>query len=419
MSEVIDTIHYLKDHAYQDIPLNYEEAYRLGEYALQSLREFKSLEKKMLQELKTAKRPELVVAEMQKYYEIQWKTITILSTLHDINLYRWHNNFAKNNHHGHRLPENAAEQIAGICAAVFNEDIKKSEYGFLFLPTKFKIEIMDNCGMGGDIIVTPNISTIAAFIAASKGITMCKHGSPANADKGRHGSSDFLSKICKINVMVEKEKMQECLEKFKFGYIEALDIRYKHIHLQTQEIAKLPHVNDIIGPITNPVHPDLLTKKALGVNHLINPKIVAQTYQILNERGITNLRRGVFYRGFADPEKNYGIDEISICKAGTQVAELKDGIITEYNLYAENFGVEPVNIEDIIPPHNKGEFSMEIFKGNIGGAPLKTILANAAILFYLADKSQDLKECYKMAEEEFESGRPHKLMLEIKEFLDH
>lgn len=385
---MIDQIkHFLKDHAYQNIPLSYEEAYALGEYAIEGC---------------------------NGDGLAQAQSIPVLCALHTKATYLWTPNDRAQEIHKHLLPRNAAEQIAGICAAIFDHDVKKSEQGFFDPDVPYAI---DNCGMGGDLIVTPNVSTVSAFIAAAAGIYMCKHGSPANADKGKYGSSDFISLICKINSLAPVSRLEDCIKQTRFAYTEALDTRYKRIHLQTHKVAKLPHMNDIIGPITNPLNPQKITKRVLGINHLISPKIVAEAFRILNEKGITNLKHGLFIRGFADENRYEGMDEASICPGGTIVAELKDGEIKEFDLKAEDFGLSPVSVDQIKPQGNKGEFSLKILKGEVKGPPLQMVLANSALLFYLAEKSRDWSECYKMAEEIHKSGEAYKTMLSVQKIL--
>ena len=383
---MIDIKHCVKDHGSRNTPLNFEEAYELGIHMLDGCRGNK-------------------LAQIQ--------SIATLSLLHTKATYSWYWTNQQSRVHKHRLSSNAAEQIAGICATIFKEDIAKSEFGFLQPKVPYA---MDNCGMGGDLIVTANVSTIAALIAAVAGIPMCKHGSPANADKGRHGSSDFIE-LCGINNFASKTEIENCVENLCFGYTEALDTRYKLIHLQTHEVAKLPHMNDIIGPITNPLDPKILRRRVLGLNHLIPPAIAAQAYQTLNERGVTFLEHGLFVRGFGDNGEDSGMDELSICKGGTQVAELKNGEIREYWLYAEDFGIRPMPESSISPPPgmSKGDFSLAILKREITGAPVQMIAANAALLFYLAERSQDLKECYRMAEEILLNGKAYQKMLAVQQ----
>lgn len=380
--------HFLKDHAYQNTPLTFEEAYSLGLYALEG-------------------------CSGNQLAQIQ--SIAVLSALHTRSTYAWQLNETAERHHGHRLPQSAAEQIAGICAAVFQNDIAVSEFGFLRPDVPYA---MDNCGMGGDLIVTANVSTIAALIASAAGIPMCKHGSPANADSGRHGSSDFVS-LLGISTYATRDEVERCVEIEGFGYTEALDVRYKRIHLQTHKVAMLPHMNDIIGPITNPLSAQLMTRRVLGVNHLVSPRVIAEAYQILNERGVTDLQHGIFVRGFADSCRYEGMDEVSICDGGTQVVELRNGAIYERNLNVCDFGLTPASPEEVSPPRgmSKGDFSLGILKGKITGAPLEMVLANAALLFYLAKRSQDLRECYTMAKAVHQSGGAHEKVVAVRERL--
>src|SRR3989338_10670894 len=93
--------HLLKDYAYQNIPLAFDEAYSLGLYALEG-------------------------CVGNQLAQIQ--SIVILSALHTRSTYAWQWSEAAERHHGDRLPQNAAEQIAGVCAAVFQNDIGISQF---------------------------------------------------------------------------------------------------------------------------------------------------------------------------------------------------------------------------------------------------------------------------------------------------
>lgn len=357
----------LKYYAYQNKPLNFVTAYLLGVFTLIPYKNY----------LQNVFDTEQELAEKQ--------SIALLCALHNKETYK---------------RPGAPEQIAGLCAAIFDYDIGMSPYGFL----EAEIDgVMDNCGMGGDLYRTPNISTIAALIAASDGITMCKHGSPGNTDST--GSSDFLES-CGVTLFASKELVQIGLEKYHFGYTDALDTSYKSIHVQTHRSAHLAHMNDIIGPITNPLHPRLMTRRVLGVNHLIEPQVVAEAYQLLNEQEITQVDHALFVRGFVDRERNGGIDEVSIFPGGTRVAELKNGKINTYHLHADDFGI-PVQ-EYSEPPQGKdgkAQFSRKILEGKVTGMPKDLVLANTAILYYLTHHLS-FDEGFRRAKDVLESGAP-------------
>lgn len=367
----------LKHHAYQNRPLDFDRAYLLGVFTLYPY-------KKSLADIFEV---EPSVAEKQ--------SIAILCSLHNKETYK---------------RNGASDQIAGIAAAVFDYDIGTSEYGFLEADILYA---MDNCGMGGDLYRTPNVSTTAALIAAADGIKICKHGSPGNTDST--GSSDFLE-YCGLNLLPERKTVKDSLLKFNFGYIDALDVRYKTVHMQTHRSAHLAHMNDVIGPITNPLNPNLMKKRVLGVNHLIDTSVVADAYRILNEKGVTNVEHGMFVRGFVDEGRNGGIDEVSIFKGGTSVAELVEGKVKCYDLYPEDFGLIPQKYFE--PPagkEGKAKFSKDILAGRISGAPRDLILANTAILQYLA-YGVDFENGFKMSRDLLESGRPIKNLENYIEF---
>lgn len=366
----------MKHKAYLDIPLWYDEAYELGCAAIAACAEN---------------------AEPQERIQ----TIAMLCSFHNRATYLHRGD-------GVETPESAAEQIAGLCAAIFREDIAKSEFGFVQPNVS---NVMDNCGMGGDLVTTANVSTIAALIAAAGGINMCKHGSPGNTD--RVGSSDFVE-LLGINAYMSKATAEQAVEQCHFGYTEALDTRFKHIHLQTHLYANLPHMNDIIGPITNPVDPSLMTRRVIGVNHLIEPQVVAEAYRILNQKGITNMQRLIAVRGYVEMGKSNGMDELSLCAGGSKIAMLENGVITERHIGSDYFGLESVAVEAISPPAGmkKGDFSIAILDGDIKGPALDMILANAALLFMLGQHLSP-RQAYEAARDTFASGDVAKVISEV------
>lgn len=383
-----DVKHGLKYHAYRNVPLSYAEAYALGCMVMDG-------------------------CDGDSLAQIQ--SLATLCALHNPATYAYSPSRNGGNGLCHDTPTSAADQIAGLAAAVFERDVAKSPSGFLQPNVPY---VMDNCGMGGDMVVTANVSTLAAFIAAAAGIPICKHGSPANADQGRHGSSDFIASLG-INTFAPRRQVEECVEREGFGYTEALDVGYKRIHLQTHEFGKLPHMNDIIGPMTSPVDPKLLTRRVLGVNHLMHPRVVAEAYQILNMRGITHMHHGMFVRGYADVSHEVGMDEVSICPGGTVVVELIDSELREYRVHAEDFGLAPVLPDTVSPPAgmSKGTFSTRILNGEERGSSVQMILANAALLFSLSGHATTLRQGYELAEETFHSGDVPKKVEAIRQRL--
>jgi len=362
----------LKNQGYQNVPLSYDQAYELGCLAISMCNDDADPQTRL-------------------------QTVTALSVFHNKATY------------AHR---DAPAQIAGICAAVFEEDIGKSPSGFINPDVPY---VMDNCGMGGDMIVTANVSTLAGLVGAAAGVNVCKHGSPANADNGRHGSSDFIE-LLGLNPYMSKELVERLILDHHFAYTEALDTQFKRIHLQTHLYAGIPHMNDLIGPITNPISPQLMTSRVIGVNHLLDPITVAKAYQILNDRGVTNMQNLIAVRGIAHPKTGEGMDELSTSEAGSIVAGLRDGeLVAGQRWQAHEFGVETAAIEELSPPQgmSKGDFSLAIMHGEIDGPALDMVLANAALLFMLVYKLSK-PVAYKAARDTFNVGRVPALVEKLK-----
>jgi anthranilate phosphoribosyltransferase len=139
----------------------------------------------------------------------------------------------------------------------------------------------------------------------------------------------------------------------------------------------------------------------------------------MNKRGVMKMEHALFIRGFTDDNHSCGMDEVSICSGGTQVAELINGSISNYFIFAGDFGIKPVSPESISPPRgmSKGEFSLKILQGEISGPPLQMILANTALLFRLAGEADDFCGGYQMAEEVFQSGQVMKTVEAVRDAL--
>ncbi|MCJ7429144.1 MAG: hypothetical protein MUP66_02015 [Candidatus Nanohaloarchaeota archaeon QJJ-5] len=356
----------LKEHGYQDEPLSFDDAYCLGAFTSYALGN-EDLDHVFETDRETA----------------MYQSITALSVLHDQELYS---------------KEDAHEQIAGINAAIFDYDIGPDAIVDPDVATA-----MDNCGMGGDMYRTPNVSTLAALTVAADDINMCKHGSPGNTDST--GSSDFLEHLG-FDLMAETDKTEKAVEEHGFGYTEALNTIYKDIHRQTHEQAELPHMNDIIGPITNPLRAKTHSQRVIGVNHLMDPETVAKTYRELNEQGVTDTDHMIAVRGFVEPDEASGIDEASIMSGGTIVAELQDGKIQTYELDADDFGLPEAEYSDIDPTNydmSKAAMGEAILQGEITNGARDLIAANAALLYKL-EHDMPLEDGARRAREILESG---------------
>ena len=87
------------------------------------------------------------------------------------------------------------------CAAVMREHCTKLDQGF---------DVLDIVGTGGDEAFTFNISTVAAFVIASAGIPVAKHGNRSVSSKC--GAADLLEALG-ANITISAEQSAKVLEK--------------------------------------------------------------------------------------------------------------------------------------------------------------------------------------------------------------
>ena len=79
--------------------------------------------------------------------------------------------------------------------------------------------LIDTCGTGGDDSGTFNISTTTAFVACGAGLVVAKHGT--RSISSQCGSADVLTALG-VNVEATPEKVGECIDKVRIGFLFAI-----------------------------------------------------------------------------------------------------------------------------------------------------------------------------------------------------
>jgi anthranilate phosphoribosyltransferase len=133
---------------------------------------------------------------------------------------------------------------------------------------------LDTCGTGGDGAASINISTASAFVVASAGVPVVKHGN--RSATGRSGSSDVLDSLG-IRVNQSVEKLKQLYHQLHFVFLSAPDF-----HPALKWIApirkQLPFrtIFNLVGPLANPARP---THQLLGVADQSLAKLFAHVLQ--------------------------------------------------------------------------------------------------------------------------------------------
>lgn len=262
------------------------------------------------------------------------------------------------------------------------------------------VDITEIVGTGGDKSNSFNISTTSAFVAAAAGVKVAKHGNRAASSKS--GAADVLKKLG-LNLMLEKEKSLEMLEKLNFCFLFA--VKYHAAMKYVAPVRKtlgIRTIFNILGPLTNPAKANM---QVLGVysKELVNPMS-----RVLSNIGV---KRGMTVFGMD------GLDEISASDK-TYVCEFRDGWFKEYEIEPEDFGYKKCDKSELEggTPEENAEITRNILNGTLRDGKRNAVCLNAGAAIYVAGKADSLAEGIKIAEETIDSGKAIERMNEIVAF---
>jgi anthranilate phosphoribosyltransferase len=152
----------------------------------------------------------------------------------------------------------------------------------------------------------------------------------------------------------------------------------------------------MLGPLTNPA----------GANcQLIGVFAPELTEMFANTLKLLGVKRAFVVHG------HDGLDEISVC-APTRVSELKDGMISTYDITPEQFFGREADPADMVggDPEENAEITKSILNGE-KGPKRDVVLLNSSAALVAADMAKDFNEGIKIAEDSIDSGKA-KLKLE-------
>jgi anthranilate phosphoribosyltransferase len=247
--------------------------------------------------------------------------------------------------------------------------------------------IVDTCGTGGDGKNTFNISTTAAFVVAGTGLAVAKHGN--RAVSSGCGSADVLEALG-VNITAGPEIVEECLQQVGIGFLFASQLHgaMKYAIGPRREIG-IRTIFNMLGPLTNPAG---ATSQLIGV---YDGRLTEMFAGVLKNLGT---KRAFVVHG------SDGLDEATVT-GETRVAELKDGLITIYNINpAEVFG-EIYDSEELQggDAATNARITRDILTGK-DGARRKITLLNAALAIMAGGMAGSIQEGIRIAENCIDSG---------------
>lgn len=247
---------------------------------------------------------------------------------------------------------------------------------------------IDTCGTGGDTSGTYNISTAAALVVAACGVPVAKHGN--RAATSRSGSSDVLAALG-VNMDAHVPQVEACLKEAGIGFLMAplYHSAMRHVAPVRAELAPMRTVFNLLGPLSNPAG---AKRQLIGVFSAQWVRPLAEVLKALGSEAVWVVHG------------SDGLDEITTTGA-TQVAELKDGQISEFTVTPDDAGLPTAKPEDLKggTPDENADALRAVLDGE-AGAYRDIVLMNAGAALVVAGKAADLREGAEMAAQAVDSG---------------
>jgi anthranilate phosphoribosyltransferase len=251
-----------------------------------------------------------------------------------------------------------------------------------------RTHLVDIVGTGGDGSHTFNISTCSMFVAAAAGARVSKHGNRSVSSKS--GSADVLESLG-MPLTLSPAAIAKCIADTGIGFMFAPNHHpaMKNVAPVRKELG-VRTIFNILGPLTNPADaPNIL----MGVFH---PDLVGIQVRALQRLGAEHALV-VYGRD--------GLDEVSL-GAATQVGELRDGTIHEYEIHPEDFGLTMASNRALkVETPEQSKAMLNAVLANEPGAPRDIVMLNAGVALYAANVSASLAEGVVLARETLASGK--------------
>ena len=261
--------------------------------------------------------------------------------------------------------------------------------------------MVDTCGTGGDGANTFNISTAVAFVAASCGANIAKHGNKSAS--GKVGSADVLLNLG-LNLNCSLEKVISAVNEIGVTFLFAPVWHRSLIKLAPlRKALGIRTVFNQLGPLVNPLRPNA---QVLGV----------ATEDLLEPMGSALLKMGmdrvIVVHGSG------GLDEASL-QGDNKLVFVENGQLRYSKINILDFSHENISNEKLVVSDD--DSSEEILKSVLNGSgqnPHKYVVAlNAALVLWTAGIEDDLHEGFNKALFSINQGNPWEKFLLLKKYL--
>ena len=261
--------------------------------------------------------------------------------------------------------------------------------------------MVDTCGTGGDGANTFNISTAVAFVAASCGAKIAKHGNKSAS--GKVGSADVLLNLG-LNLNCSLEKVITAISEIGITFLFA-PVWHKSL-IKLAPLRKdlgIRTVFNQLGPLVNPLRPNA---QVLGVasEDLLEPMGRALLKMSMN--------RAIVVHGSG------GLDEASL-QGENKLVFVEKGELRFSNLNISEFNIENTSNDKLVVSNT--ESNEEILKSVLSGTGQKShkdvVALNTALVLWVAGIEDNIHEGFNKALCSINQGEPWKIFLLLKNYL--
>jgi anthranilate phosphoribosyltransferase len=281
-----------------------------------------------------------------------------------------------------RMKGETVEEMTGLVRAMLDAAER--------VPVPPGLEPVDLCGTGGSStrrVAAFNVSTIASFVVAGAGGTVCKHGNRAASSTS--GSADLLDALG-VAIDLGPDGVARCLAEagVAFCFAPRFHPAMRHAGPTRRELG-VPTVFNFLGPLANPA----------GVRHQVvgvsDPHMAEKVVGVLQARGHD---RALVVHG------HDGLDELTTTTTST-VQELRDGVVRTYVVDPADLGIPHATAEQLAGGDAAANVGLtrRVLAGE-SGPHRDIVLLNAAAGLVAAGVADDLPAGFEAATVSVDGG---------------
>lgn len=260
--------------------------------------------------------------------------------------------------------------------------------------------VLDTCGTGGDGANTFNISTTVAFVVASAGIPVAKHGN--RSVSSRSGSADVLEAMG-VHLGLDAEAVSQCIDTVGLGFLYAPSHHpaMKYAAPVRKELGFRTLFN-LLGPLTNPAN---ATHQLIGI---FDGTRLMDLAHVLLETGTT---RSMVVHG------SDGLDEVTLSGL-THGVLVENGEARPLTITPEESGLTSApltTLEGGEAEENAG-ITLGILQGELPGPKTDIVLLNAGVALFVAQEVDSIRDGVLAARELLLGGAAYQRLQSLVEF---